>query len=62
MDVNELVDVLNRINSNQKNPVDPKILKQVIALVVLNPLDEDRAKCQDQINMILSQSIGGQEQ
>lgn len=60
MDIEELVEVLNRINSERKNPVDPDVLKQVIALVVMNPLEEDRAKCQDQIYLIMSQSVGGQ--
>jgi len=55
----ELMELLCRINQESKHPVDEVILKQVLALVIKNPLDEDRADCQKQIEMLISQRIGG---
>lgn len=58
MNVDELLEVLLKINRTRKKPVDEDALKQIIALVIKNPLDEDRAQCQEQMNIILSQRIG----
>jgi hypothetical protein len=58
MDLDELLVVLKKINSENGSPVDGKILEQIIALVVKNPLEEDRARCQDQISEIIAQYVG----
>ncbi|HKZ64639.1 MAG TPA: hypothetical protein VJ400_09380 [Thermoplasmata archaeon] len=59
MDIDEMFEVLRRTNRQRRNPVDNALLEQVMALVVKNPLDEDRARCQDAIEMILRQQAGG---
>ena len=59
MQTADLVDVLHRINRKRAQPVDEELLDQVLALVIKNPLDEDRAHCQEQIKTILYQRIGG---
>ena len=58
MDIVELLAVLKKINRENGSPVDDKILERVIALVVKNPLDEDRARCQGQISEIIAQYVG----
>ncbi len=56
--IEELMDVLVRLNRKLEMPVDEDVLKQIIALVLKNPLDEDRAQCQEQIALIVSQHVG----
>lgn len=56
---NQLLDVLNKINDTKESKVPDEILAEVLAIVMKNPLDEDRGKCQDQIKLILSQRWGG---
>lgn len=58
MDVDELLVVLKKISREKGSPVDEKILERVIALVVKNPLEDDRARCQDQISEIIAQYVG----
>ena len=54
----DLIDVLKRVNKKQEKPANEKTLMQIIALVVKHPLDDDRATCQQQIVEIISQRIG----
>ncbi len=56
--IEELMDVLDRLNRKLKTPVEEDVLKQIVALVLKNPLDEDRAQCQEQIALIVSQQVG----
>lgn len=42
-----------------EKPVDNELIKQVLALVTKNPLEEDRARCQEQIYIIIKQALGG---
>jgi hypothetical protein len=58
MQVEELFEVLKRINHEKGFPVDDDLLKRIIALVVLHPLDEDRSKCQDEIKELIEQHSG----
>jgi len=55
----DLLDVLHRINRKRAQPVDDEFLDQLLALVIKNPLDEERQQCQDQIKTILNQRTGG---
>ena len=57
MDIAELLVVLKKINRETGTPVDDKMLERIIALVVKNPLEEDRARCQDQISEIIAQYV-----
>ncbi len=54
----DLYAVLEKMNSKREEPIDNELLKQIIALVIRNPLIEDRARCQEQIHMIVKQSLG----
>lgn len=58
MDIDELLVVLKKINKENGCPVGEKILERIIALVVKNPLEDDRARCQDQISEIIAQHVG----
>ena len=57
MRVDELLDVLRRINKQQAELVDMKLVEQLMALVVKHPLDEDRAQCQEQIGELVTQRV-----
>jgi hypothetical protein len=58
MDFKEILEVVSKINSKQKPRIDEKFLSEVLALVVKNPLDDDRARCQEQIAKLLADRIG----
>jgi hypothetical protein len=58
MQVEELVEVLRRINHEKGSPVDGDLLQYIIALVVHHPLDEDRSQCQYQILELIKQHSG----
>ena len=51
----QLFDVMRKINNSKESKVPEEILAAVLKIVIKNPLDEDRGKCQDQIKLILSQ-------
>lgn len=38
-------------------PIDEKILKNILSIVILNPLSEDRGYSQEQIRYLISQEI-----
>lgn len=59
MNFEDLVDVLRRINRERDNPVDDDLLKAVVALVMKNPLDEDRGRCQEQLALLIMNRAGG---
>ena len=54
----ELLNVLIQTNRKRENPVDENILKQILSIVIINPLDEDRGISQEQIRYIISKSGG----
>ena len=54
MNTEELLTVLCETNKKKGSPVDDEILKGILSIVILNPLDESRGKSQDQIHYILS--------
>ena len=53
----ELFNVLLRINETRENQVERDTLEQVLAIVIMNPLPEDRAQCQDQLMALINQKI-----
>ncbi len=59
MQTTDLLEVLHRINKKRPQPVDDEFLDQIMALVVMKPLNEDRQQCQEQIKEILKQRTGG---
>jgi hypothetical protein len=54
MNTEELLNVLRETNKRKGSPVDEEILKAILSIVILNPLDESRGKSQDQIHYVLS--------
>lgn len=54
MNTEELLNVLRETNKKKGNPVDEEILKAILSIVIMNPLDESRGKSQDQIHFVLS--------
>lgn len=61
MEHEEMISVLKITNDKRKNPVPEKVLQTVMALVIKNPLEKDRLKCQEQIQHVLFQMSGGEE-
>lgn len=53
----ELLSVLKEINEEREEPLEESVLEEVLALVIKNPLDQDRARCQEQVKTVLSQKI-----
>ena len=54
MNTEELLNVLRETNKKKGSPVDDEILKGILSIVILNPLDESRGRSQDQIHYVLS--------
>lgn len=54
----ELLITLKKINNKSDKPVPESIIENILALVIKYPLDDERNKCQDQIEVVLSQSFG----
>ncbi len=61
MEHEEMISVLKITNDKMKNPVPERILQVVLALVIKNPLEKDRLKCQEQIQQVIFQISGGGE-
>jgi len=55
----ELLTVLKKINNYKQEPIDEKLIEQILAIVMLNPLLEDRASCQDQLKYLIEQHVKG---
>jgi chorismate mutase len=54
----EIIEAVKKINARNGKPVDEELLAQIIALVMKNPIDEDRQRCQSQILEIINQKKG----
>jgi chorismate mutase len=54
----EIIESVKRINARNGKPVDEELLAQIIALVMKNPIEEDRQRCQSQIREIIYQRKG----
>ncbi len=59
MEFEEMVSVLKRMNKEADESVPDNLLEEILALVLKNPLDSDRGKCQEQIMTIINQRVGG---
>jgi len=55
----ELYEALVETNRKMNFPVKEEMLKKILAIVILNPLEEDRGTSQEQIRYIISQNIEG---
>ena len=53
----ELLAVLIETNKKMSKPIDENILKNILSIVILNPLEEDRGTSQEQIRYLISQNI-----
>lgn len=54
MNAEELLEVLRKTNKKKDSPVNEEILEAILSIVILNPLDENRGKSQEQIHYVLS--------
>ncbi len=52
----KLLKVLIETNEKRENPVNPDILRQILSIIMLNPLEEDRGRSQDQIKHIITKT------
>lgn len=55
----DLLKVLLKTNSSSIQPIKEEILKGILNLVIIYPLNEDREKCQEEILKIVSQPPKG---
>lgn len=55
MEFDEMLMVLEKVNKKSKKPIDEEIIRQILAIVMKNPLDEDRVICQEQIQELIKQ-------
>jgi len=53
----ELMAVLIETNKKRTKPIDEKILKNILSIVILNPLEGDRGTSQEQIRYLISQNV-----
>lgn len=53
MEQDELLKFLFKTNSSMLQPVDEKVIKSILDLVVQYPLDDDREICQEEIKKLL---------
>ena len=54
----ELFITLKKINSKKENPVPENIIEKILNLVIKYPLDDERKKCQQQIEFVIDQTFG----
>ncbi len=62
MKFEEMQRVLMETNKKRDSPVPEDVLKEILALVIKNPLANDRLLCQSQIVLVLSQRRGGKSE
>jgi len=53
----ELITVLIETNKKLSKSIDENILKNILSIIILNPLSEDRGTSQEQIRYLISQKI-----
>ncbi|OLE91895.1 MAG: hypothetical protein AUF79_01705 [Crenarchaeota archaeon 13_1_20CM_2_51_8] len=54
-----MVNVLIKTNKTNPHPIDEKLLKDILTIVVSHPLESDRGMCQDKISFLISQHRDG---
>jgi hypothetical protein len=55
----DLLKVLLKTNSSSLQPIKQEVLQNILNLVIMYPLNEDRDKCQEEIKKIVSQPPKG---
>lgn len=53
----ELFITLKKINSKKENPVPEMLLEKILDLVIRYPLEDERKKCQQQIEFVIDQAL-----
>ena len=51
MKSDELYQVLVETNKLRSNPVDEKLLKEILAIVMMNPLENDRGRVRNKLDI-----------
>ena len=49
--------MLKKINNYRQDPIEENLIEQILAIVMMNPLLEDRASCQDQLKYLIEQHV-----
>jgi len=52
----DLLEILIETNRKKEKPVNSNILRNILSIIILNPLDEDRARSQEQIRYLITRS------
>jgi len=52
----DLLKILMETNRKKEKPVDSDVLRSILSIVIRNPLDEDRARSQEQIRYLITKS------
>jgi len=55
----ELLSVLIKINTYKDEPLNEKLIEQILSIVMLNPLKDDRKSCQEQLKYLIEQQVKG---
>jgi len=58
MNNKEILSVLLEKNNESDDPIDTEIVEAILSCVILNPLPDDRGRCQEQIMLLISQNCG----
>jgi len=58
MNSEEIVEIVQRINSKSSSPVDENILRRIILLVIDYPLEDDRGICQEELRKMIIEKVG----
>lgn len=56
MKYEDLLEVLLETNNKNEKPINEDVLRSILSIVMLNPLDEDRAKSQEQIRYLIAKT------
>jgi hypothetical protein len=59
LDRTELVKVLIKTNTASLQPIKEDVLRDILALVIQYPLDDDRQKCQEEIRKVMAKQPPG---
>jgi len=59
MNFEEMCSILIETNNKMNKSVPEDVLKEILSLVLKNPLPDDRQRCQEQIREIISQRYKG---
>jgi len=54
---NELLNILKEANNKLPIKTDVSLIEHILSIVIMNPLEEDRKRCQEQIKFVINQRV-----